>query len=142
MMTRDWRMRVFTVAGAMWWICSPQFSASLAAEPPSLGKSTGNSAALELQGESGDRGAVVFKTVCATCHESPGTRAPSPTMLSGMSPNTIVLALKSGDMRNQGQGISDLDKILVAEYLTKNKAAGGADRLSPPTCKGEEGKFA
>jgi len=46
-----------------------------------------------------ERGAEVFKTMCAACHENVSSRAPSPVMLGLMSPNGIVRALKDGVMR-------------------------------------------
>ena len=54
-------------------------------------------------------------------------RAPSPVMLSLMSPNGIVRTLKVGVMRTQGEALSDSDKTDVAEYLTKRKLADRSD---------------
>jgi cytochrome c553 len=84
-----------------------------------------------------ERGAEVFKTICAACHENVTSRAPSPVMLGLMSPNGIVRALKDGVMRAQGQALSEADKIHVAEYLTKRKLGDGSDRLTPPVCTQE-----
>ncbi len=89
-----------------------------------------------------ERGAEVFKTMCAACHENVSSRAPSPVMLGLMSPNGIVRALKDGVMRAQGQALSDSDKVHIAEYLTKRKMGDGSDRLAPPVCRGHEAEFA
>jgi polyvinyl alcohol dehydrogenase (cytochrome) len=88
------------------------------------------------------RGAEIFNTVCAACHANPTSRAPSPVMLSLMSPNGIVRTLKVGVMRAQGEALSDSDKTDVAEYLTKRKLADGSDHLAPPVCKGRAAQFA
>ena len=81
-----------------------------------------------------DRGGQLFSASCAMCHENLATRAPSPAMLSLMSPNAIVRALTTGVMQIQGKSVADPDKILIAEYLTNHKVVLGADGLSPPAC--------
>jgi len=88
-----------------------------------------------------ERGPEIYKTVCAACHENATSRAPSPILLSLMSPGGIVHALKSGVMRAQGQALSDPDKIHVAEFITKRKVGDGSDRLEPPVCKGNAAEF-
>ena len=88
-----------------------------------------------------ERGAEIYKSICAACHENVTSRAPSPILLSLMSPGGIVHALKGGVMRAQGQALSDPDKIHVAEFITKRKVGDGSDRLEPPVCQGSAAEF-
>jgi polyvinyl alcohol dehydrogenase (cytochrome) len=88
------------------------------------------------------KGAEIFKGICAACHENVTSRAPSPVLLSMMSPNGVVRALTSGVMRAQGQSLSEEDKVHVAQFLTKRKLNDGSDRLSPPACRASERVFA
>ena len=109
---------------------------AVADEPLAGGNSLGP------QAKPGDRGAEVFETVCAGCHEGAITRAPSPAILSLMSPTAILRALRTGAMRVQAQGLSDSDKVHVAEYLSNHNVTEGTDQLSPPQCKGASAEFA
>jgi polyvinyl alcohol dehydrogenase (cytochrome) len=113
---------------------------SPAEQPPS---SLGDSVNLgpRAKPKPGDRGGELFDTVCAICHENLATRAPSPAMLSLMSPNSIVRTLTTGLMQIQSQSLSAQDKILVAEYLTGHKVDQGPDRLEPPVCSKERAAF-
>jgi polyvinyl alcohol dehydrogenase (cytochrome) len=88
------------------------------------------------------RGAEIFKSICAACHENVTSRAPSPVLLSIMSPNGIVRALTNGVMRGQGQALSAEDKMHVAQFLTKRQIGDGTDRLDPPACSPTEREFA
>jgi polyvinyl alcohol dehydrogenase (cytochrome) len=88
------------------------------------------------------KGAEIFKGICAACHENVTSRAPSPILLSIMSPNGIVRALTDGVMRGQGQALSADDKIHVAQFLTKRKIGEATDRLAPPACSPSDREFA
>jgi polyvinyl alcohol dehydrogenase (cytochrome) len=88
------------------------------------------------------KGAEIFKGLCAACHENVTSRAPSPILLSIMSPNGIVRALTDGVMRGQGQALSAEDKIHVAQFLTKRKIGEATDRLAPPDCSPSDREFA
>jgi polyvinyl alcohol dehydrogenase (cytochrome) len=88
------------------------------------------------------KGAEIFKGICAACHENVTSRAPSPILLSIMSPNGIVRALTDGVMRGQGQALSAEDKIHVAQFLTKRKIGEATDRLAPPACSPSDREFA
>jgi polyvinyl alcohol dehydrogenase (cytochrome) len=87
-------------------------------------------------------GAEIFKSHCAACHENATSRAPSPILLSIMSPNGIVRTLTDGVMRGQGQSLSAEDKIHVAQSLTKRKIGDATDRLAPPACSPSDREFA
>src|SRR6266581_8522621 len=138
--TKSWPRRIAIALTGTCWIFLLAVPNCFADEPGSLGDSV--NLGPRAKPKPGDRGAEVFDTVCAACHENVASRAPSPAILSTMSPNAIVRALKTGVMQVQGQAISDKDKITVAEYLTNHKVADESDRLSPPSCKGREAEFA
>src|SRR6266702_7723633 len=89
----------------------------------------------------GDRGGELFAAVCAVCHENLATRAPSPAMLSLMSPHSIVRTLTIGLMQVQGKSLSPADKVLVAQYLTGHEVGQGPDQLEPPSCPKERAAF-
>lgn len=78
------------------------------------------------------RGAEIFKGICAACHENVASRAPSPVLLSIMTPNGVVRALTDGVMRAQGQALSAEDKVHVAQFLTKRKLSETREELAPP----------
>ena len=64
-------------------------------------------------------GASIFKQHCAVCHEASSvTRAPDRGALALTSPETIVRALESGLMREQGSSLSTTEKREVAGYIT------------------------
>src|ERR1700679_2272320 len=64
-------------------------------------------------------GASIFKQHCAVCHEASSvTRAPDRGALALTSPETIVRALESGLMREQGSSLSPTEKREVARFIT------------------------
>ncbi|MDF0545096.1 PQQ-binding-like beta-propeller repeat protein [Sphingobium sp. H39-3-25] len=64
------------------------------------------------------RGAQVFQTRCAMCHENPVGRTPSRAFLrQTRSPEFILSALTTGVMRENAEGLSLDDKRAVATYL-------------------------
>ncbi len=77
------------------------------------------------------RGGEVYAEVCAACHDKGLNRAPQRAMLSLMTPESIHRALTEGVMQEQAAGLSDDDKVKVAEYLA-NRQMGAADTVAPP----------
>src|SRR5690349_9324141 len=67
-------------------------------------------------------GAALFKTHCATCHESGDpSRVPSRAVLKQMTPEQILTALEKGAMKVQGSERSRAEKRVLAEFLTDKK---------------------
>src|SRR5690349_21086485 len=67
-------------------------------------------------------GAALFKTYCATCHESgDNSQAPSRDVLSRMSPEQILQALEKGAMKTQAAERSRTQRHVLAEYLSCKK---------------------
>jgi polyvinyl alcohol dehydrogenase (cytochrome) len=66
-----------------------------------------------------DAGATVFQRECAACHlQGPGRTGPTVDALRELTPEAIVTALSTGRMRVQGEGLSDVERRAVAEFLT------------------------
>ncbi len=69
-------------------------------------------------------GAAIYKTHCASCHESGASRTPTQAMLKKLPKESILTALQNGVMKAQGAGLSAAEKSAVAEYL------GGAPKAA------------
>ena len=68
-------------------------------------------------------GAAVFENRCATCHATPGVsigtdqRVPTTAALRQRTPESILDALVTGAMRQQGAALTDAERRAVAEFL-------------------------
>jgi polyvinyl alcohol dehydrogenase (cytochrome) len=63
-------------------------------------------------------GESVFEGQCAVCHLDPiDDDIPALEVMRELDPNAIVRSLTDGNMRIQGQLISDAERIAVAEFL-------------------------
>lgn len=84
-----------------------------------------------LDAETAGRGGEIYTTVCAACHDQGLNRAPQRAMLSLMTPESVHRALTEGVMQIQAEGLSDEDKVKVAEYVSGRKM-GAAGTVAPP----------
>ena len=74
-------------------------------------------------------GGAIFKEMCAACHRpGSGTRAPLPAVLREMTQESILRALDTGNMRDQGLLLSAEQRQAVVEYL--GKASPTNERLT------------
>lgn len=89
----------------------------------------------------GGRGGEIYLKECARCHDEGIGRAPQRFMFAYMSPRSIYRALTEGPMRNQAQGLSDEDRVTVAEFLTRKKISDASEAPEPPACKGKAVRF-
>jgi len=81
------------------------------------------------------RGATIFKTACAKCHEPAVGRAPSHEQLASFAPDKVVAALTSGVMKPMAANLSEADMRAVASYLTGQQPVGSsATAADPPPC--------
>ena len=93
-----------------------------------------------FQNGQGTRGAEVFKSHCAACHQNGAGSAPPVTVLGLMPPGAILNALTNGAMRAQGASLAHEDAVAVAEFLSGKKlAVATAD--TAPLCKGRTAAF-
>ncbi len=79
-------------------------------------------------------GQTVFAQRCASCHEPAIDRAPNRTALAAMPAPRIVEVLTSGIMAPMAAGLSDADKLAVANFLTgagTQVAGGGRPPIQP-----------
>lgn len=82
-------------------------------------------------------GEVVYREVCAGCHDAAGARTPPRETLAALPSARIVTALETGTMRVIGNfSMSGPERVAVAEYLTgkpfdPNWADSGANRCAP-----------
>lgn len=80
-------------------------------------------------------GQKLYQTRCAMCHEMANT-APfmNQHIMKTMAPETIVAALTSGLMRDEGSNMSQTERQVLAEYLTGRHLgafpSGGGNRCA------------
>jgi polyvinyl alcohol dehydrogenase (cytochrome) len=63
-------------------------------------------------------GQTLFDTHCSTCHGGDDPRIPSVASLRQRTPESIVDALTTGVMRQQGTELRDSERATIAEFLT------------------------
>jgi polyvinyl alcohol dehydrogenase (cytochrome) len=85
-----------------------------------------------------EQGFALFQTRCMGCHGNPAVeRAPTPVAIREMAPERILEALTSGSMRAQSEGLSDVQKRLIAEFMAGRplgSARLGHSRDMPNQC--------
>ena len=75
-------------------------------------------------------GATLFKTYCASCHESDsGSRAPGRDVLRQLSPEQILQSLEKGAMQAQAAERSRAQRRALAEYVSGKPF--GSDPVKP-----------
>jgi polyvinyl alcohol dehydrogenase (cytochrome) len=74
-----------------------------------------------------DDGAALFTARCAGCHDHPTGRTPPHFALIHLGPDRVYRAMKSGPMRQQAAGLSEVDMAALVFFLT-HQAAGAAGR--------------
>jgi polyvinyl alcohol dehydrogenase (cytochrome) len=150
MVSRFIRARIDRCARVATWLAVAAV-ASVSAAPPTPNPHTATSDATvdwevnnqpggSDQGSVNPRGAEVYQTTCAVCHEAGVQRAPAPFILSLMPPAAIYRALTQGVMRPQAAHLSDEDRRAVAEHVS-GRPFGEVGALEPPVCKGAAAKF-
>jgi polyvinyl alcohol dehydrogenase (cytochrome) len=72
---------------------------------------------LSAQVLSAQEGAAIYKERCATCHDAPDGRTPSLSAIKAMSGQAIYIALTSGAMRTQAQGLSTPQIFMLLGYI-------------------------
>jgi polyvinyl alcohol dehydrogenase (cytochrome) len=75
-------------------------------------------------------GMTLFQDRCATCHMAtppPDNRAPSLTGLRNLSPEAVLVAITTGPMAPNAEGLTDPQRRAIAEYLG-GRAIGASDK--------------
>jgi polyvinyl alcohol dehydrogenase (cytochrome) len=87
-----------------------------------------------------ETGFAVFQQRCMGCHGNPNVeRAPSPAAIREMPPERIYDALTLGLMKAHGETLSDLDKRMVALFMSGRplgSIAQGDAKNMPNRCSG------
>ena len=81
-------------------------------------------------------GKGLYEESCSGCHDGTVSRAPHFSWLEMMDASVVYQAMNDGVMSVQAEALTDEDKILITEYLTRTKLAGGAALkvIEPPMC--------
>jgi Glucose dehydrogenase len=67
-------------------------------------------------------GKRLFATHCYSCHKDSGVgAAPGYTILTLMTPNSILAAMNSGKMQQQAAPLSEAERKAVAQWITQSK---------------------
>jgi polyvinyl alcohol dehydrogenase (cytochrome) len=81
-------------------------------------------------------GAAIYKERCASCHDMPEGRTPALTAIKAMSGTNIYIALTSGAMKTQAQGLSTPQIFALLGYIAPTGGSGGAEApVLTRTCK-------
>lgn len=86
-------------------------------------------------------GAKVYQEHCAVCHDTGSGRAPQRIILSYMSPASIHAALTVGVMRQQGAGLTEEQRIAVAEHLSRHAFTAQTTPAPLQMCEGDRATF-
>src|SRR5262245_48400896 len=81
-------------------------------------------------------GAAVFQAACASCHAQPApdSRAPGREVLAQLAPESILVALTSGQMFRQGSALTDAERRAVAGFLAGRPVGTPAPPSSAGRC--------
>jgi polyvinyl alcohol dehydrogenase (cytochrome) len=80
-------------------------------------------------------GAAIYQERCASCHDAPQGRVPSITAIKAMTGEAIFVALTSGVMRTQAQGLTTPQLFTLIGYIAPTAAANAPSMTR--TCKGD-----
>ena len=86
-------------------------------------------------------GAAVFQGHCAQCHLGQVPKAPQKMFLQMMSGPTIHEALVNGLMKSQAQGLSESERVEVAEYLSGGPLSAARSGPAPKMCVAAARRF-
>jgi len=92
-------------------------------------------------GEEFPAGEAMYRTRCAGCHDGAAPRAPSRFVLQQMRPDHIRQVLVDGVMRAQGSGLSEDQRIDVAQFLAGRRIGAEMAAAEPKMCKGKRAAF-
>jgi polyvinyl alcohol dehydrogenase (cytochrome) len=78
-------------------------------------------------------GAAIFKERCASCHDMPQGRTPAMSTIKAMTGEAIYMALTSGAMKTQGEGLTLPQLFMLIGYIAPT--GGTPTEGLKPTCK-------
>jgi polyvinyl alcohol dehydrogenase (cytochrome) len=87
-------------------------------------------------------GRTLFEENCLTCHNGNVAKAPAAVWLEMMSPDLLLAAMNEGIMQEQSAHLSDEQRTLIAEYISRTSLADYTPPAPPAMCEGEAKAFA
>ena len=87
-------------------------------------------------GRSSD-GAAIYKERCASCHDMPQGRVPALGAIKAMSGEAIYVALTTGAMKTQAQGMSIAQIFTLLGYIAPTGGAAADAPSLTRTCKAD-----
>ncbi|HYR91316.1 MAG TPA: PQQ-binding-like beta-propeller repeat protein [Terriglobia bacterium] len=85
-----------------------------------------------------ESGLATFQTRCSVCHNNPVPGAPTASAIREMTPEKIYDSLATGSMQKYVEGLSDIQKRRVAEFMSGRpvgSAKVGDARNMPNQCR-------
>src|SRR5215471_14000136 len=73
-------------------------------------------------------GAAIYKDRCASCHDAPTGRIPALSTIKQMTGEAVYLALTTGAMKEQAQGLSTGQLFMLIGYIAPT--GGRTNKLS------------
>ena len=91
-----------------------------------------------------DDGPTLYKQLCASCHDTGATRAPTRDVLQAMTPERVLTAMESGAMLSMASGRTGVERRAIAEFVTGKKfsEAFSTKPSSQAMCRAVAGEFA
>src|SRR5262245_17612346 len=88
-----------------------------------------------VQISSAQDGAAIYKERCASCHDSPQGRTPALSAIKAMTGEAIYVALTSGAMKTQAEGLSTAQIFMLLGYIAPTGGTSADAAALTPTCK-------
>ena len=88
-------------------------------------------------------GPILYKRLCASCHDTGLERAPDRDALRAMSPERVLAALESGPMLSMASNRTGVERRAIAEFVTGKSFAQALSTTPSPQamCRATEGGF-
>ena len=84
--------------------------------------------------EAAERGAALYETHCAGCHDGATPRAPPKSLLAIMASGAVLRALESGVMARYAEALSGAERRALVTHLTGRAPAPPGESLTAPSC--------
>jgi polyvinyl alcohol dehydrogenase (cytochrome) len=86
-------------------------------------------------------GAAVYQKHCAQCHDKGVGRAPQLLAMSQLTPESVLAALTTGKMAEQGKALTPPEARSVASFVTGGKTFGSVEAAKQRECGGPAAAF-
>ncbi len=86
-------------------------------------------------------GKGLFLENCAACHNGGVPKAPQQVWLEMMAPDAILASMNGGIMSQQAAKLSPLQRLQIAEYLTRTSLADYKAPAPPASCDAQHARF-